>query len=105
MSIYEDPTEAQKFVEDLRYVVFSGDTVSFKDEDNKEIGKGTFTYSVTDTYTDEGSGDMYGTKYYGKISFSGVPLKGGDFERTETKVMGDVIEWTDVDYVEIRRRQ
>ena len=101
IAIVPDPTEAQKFVEDLRFVVFSGDNVSFKDEDKKEIGKGTYTYSVTDTYTEKG----YGTKYSGKISFTGVPLKGGDFERTVTNVLGDVIKWTDVDYIEIRLKQ
>ena len=101
ISIYPEPTEAQKFAEDIRYAVFSGNTVSFKDEDNKEIGKGTFTYSVTSTETDE----VYGTLYHGKISFSGVPLKGGNFERTVTKMMGDVIKWTDVDYIDLSFRQ
>ena len=101
ISIYPEPTEAQKFAEDIIYAVFSGNTVSFKDEDNKEIGKGTFTYSVTDTETD----DVNGTMYRGKISISGLPLKGGDFERTVTKMMGDVIKWTDVDYVDLSFRQ
>ena len=100
-TIYPEPTEAQKFAEDIIYAVFSGNTVSFKDKDNKEIGKGTFTYSVTSTETDE----VYGTLYHGKISFSGVPLKGGNFERTVTKMMGDVIKWTDVVYIDLSFRQ
>ena len=42
IAIVPDPTEAQKFVEDLRFVVFSGDNVSFKDhhepEDDQDLG-------------------------------------------------------------------
>ena len=96
VTIFNNPTEAQKFVENLGYMVCSGNTVTFKDKDNKEvIGKGTFTYSVTETqeYPE-------GTEYHGKISFSGVPLKGGDFKRMVSKY-GDTIDWKDIDNVNI----
>lgn len=99
VAIYDNPTEAQKFVENLGYLVFSGNTVTFKDWDNKEvIGKGTFTYSVTETIE-----HPEGTEYRGKITFSGVPLKGGDISRKVLKSF-DSIDWHDTDdiYIGIR---
>lgn len=89
---YENPTDAQKFKADMGYIVFGGNTATFKDWDNKEVlGKGTFTYSVTDTkeYPE-------GTVYEGIISFSGVPIKGGTFTRQVSK-WDDNIAWDDID--------
>ena len=92
VAIYENPTDAQKFVRDLGYIVFGKNTVTFMDWDNKEvIGKGTFTYSVTETKV-----LPEGTVYYGIISFSGVPLQGGSFTRQVSK-WDDNISWDDVD--------
>lgn len=87
MPASDNPTEAQKFVSNFTSVVFSGNSVIFKDANNEVIGKGTFSYNVTQTI-DMGSA----TNSHGTISFDGVPLKGGDFSKT-----GDVISWNDVD--------
>jgi len=96
-TIIENPSEAQAFVENTAYVVFSGNTASFMSDDNEVVGKGTFTYSVSET-TEE----IYGTIYRGTISFSGLPIKGGEFTRTKLKdgysipAMADSIDWTDI---------
>lgn len=96
-TIVENPSEALSFVNNTAYVVFSGNTASFMSEDNKVVGKGSFTYSVSET-TEE----IYGTIYRGTISFSGLPIKGGEFTRTKFKdgysiqAMADSIDWTDI---------
>ena len=80
-------TEAEEFVSNLGFIVFSGNTVTFRGDNNEELAKGT--YSIT---TPENSPDSP----EGMISFSGVPLKGGVYRRVITTNL-ETMSWHDID--------
>ena len=79
----------------MGYIIFSDNTVTFRDYNNKKVlGKGTFTYSVTSVTKTKKYPE--GKVYEGTITFSGVPIKGGSFTRQVINEE-DSMAWTDID--------
>ena len=82
-----NPTEAQELVSNLGYIVFSGNTVTFRGDNNEELAKGTYSITIPENSQDSS---------HGMISFSGVPLKGGEFTRVVTSNL-ETMSWHDID--------
>lgn len=90
MAVGCDPN-VQAFVDDLCYLVFSGNNVKFEGEGGNTIGSGTYSYKA------DSKESVFTT---GTISFTGVPIVGGQFER-ETTQYADMMSWDDVDGISI----